>query len=257
MTVASLSIDELKQLAADVAGWRGWNLLQYRTRCAETPWNYFAVVEELLSGKESVLDMGSGDGRVLTALASKLRRGIGVDVSKDRVDRARLNLPIKLRMRVHFTRASSHAVPAPDGAFHVVLNRHAPLFPEEIDRVLAPGGIFATQQVGNQNVRAIRSAFSEARGPLPEMPDEVALPGTVRALSEAGYEVVRQDEYDVPLVFGDAASLLFWLQKVPLPQDFDIERDAETVLEILDRLSTPNGILTNEHRELLVVQKPG
>lgn len=256
MTVANYSVDEIKEIARTTAEWRGWDLLQYRVRRAETPWQYVSVVEDFLSGKESVLDMGCGDGRALAYLSKKLRRGIGVDVSKDAVDRARLSLPIKVRNRVHFTRASSHAVPAPNGAFHVVLNRHSPLFPEEVDRVLSPGGIFITQQIGNQHFRAIMDAFDEARGPLPRMPEEVGLTGTVAAFASADYEILRQDEYDVPFVFQDTASLVYRLQKDPIPQDFDIEKDADTVLNILDRLGTPNGILTNEHRELLIVRKP-
>ncbi len=250
------SVGEIKRLAALTADWRGWDLLQLKTRRAETPWQYADVVSEFLTGQESVLDMGCGDGRILASLADRFARGIGVDVSKERVQRARLALAMKLRMRVHFTRASAHAVPAPSEAFHAVLNRQASLFPEEIDRVLAPGGVFITQQVGKENTRAIIAAFAEARGPLPPWPEEMMLPRTFEVLSSRGYKVLRHQEYDIPYMFGDAASLLYWLQKIPVPQDFDIERDAETVLEILDRLGTPNGIVTNEHRELLIMRKP-
>ncbi len=250
------SIDDIKKLAAATAGWRGWDLLQYKTRRASIAWDLAAVAEEHLTGKESVLDMGCGNGRLLAELAANLKRGIGVDVSKTRIAYARLSLPMKLRMRVHFTRASAHAVPVPDGVIHIVLNRHSPLFPEEINRVLAPGGIFVTQQVGNQDARAVRAAFEESRGALQQVPDEVALPGTEIALGAAGFRLLRRDEYDVPFVLGDPASLLFWLRKTGFAQGIDIERDGNTVLDILDRLGTPSGIVTNEHRDLLVMQKP-
>lgn len=256
-TMTHYSIDEIKKLAVATAGWRGWDLLQSRTRRAPVPWEFRAVVRELLTGKESVLDMGCGYGRDLAALADSFTRGIGVDISKERIDEARLSLPMKLRMRVHFTRASAHAIPAPNGSFHAVINRHTALFPEEVDRVLAPGGVFVTQQVGSEDTRAIFATFNEARGPLPSWPEELLLPRTENVLTSLGYEVLRREEYDVPFLFGDAASLLYWLQMVPLPQDFDIETDADTVLDILDRLGTPQGIVTNEHRELLVMRKPG
>jgi SAM-dependent methyltransferase len=197
--------------------------------------------------------MGCGDGKVLASLADGFTRGIGVDISKERIADARLSLPMKLRMRVHFTRASAHAVPAPDASFSVVLDRQAPLFPDEIDRVLAPGGVFITQQVGPQNARAIYAAFEEARGPLPQWPGELLLPHTAEKLKSKGFTVIDRQEYDVPYIFENAESLLHWLQSVP--PDFDIDRDAATVLEVLDRLGTPHGIVTNEHRELLVMQK--
>ncbi len=248
------SAEQIKELAEATAGWRGWDLLRLNIRKAPTPWQLEDVSRELLTGKESVLDMGCGDGRVLASLADRYRRGIGVDVSKSRVDRARLSLPMKLRMRVHFTRASAHAVPAPGGTFHLVINRHAPLFPEEVDRVLAPGGVFMTQQVGNQDSRAVYATFGLERAYSP--PAEVMLPGTLNVLTEFDYRLLRHEAYDVPMVFGDIPSLLFWMQSVPVPHDFDAEQDAATVLEIIDRLGTPNGIVTNEHRELLVMQKP-
>jgi SAM-dependent methyltransferase len=252
-----LSINEIKSLANETAHWRGWDLLRYKYRRAATPWDYNDVVRGLLTGKESVLDMGCGDGKVLAGFARSFRRGIGVDVSKEQVDTARLSLPLKLRSHVHFTRASSHAVPAPDGAFHAVLNRHAVLFPKEIDRVLAAGGQFVTQQRGAEDTRAIVATFEEARGPLPCGPEEMGLHGAVTELVSLGYEVLRRDRYDVPFLFEDAASLLFWLQAVPVPLDFDIELDAQTVMEVLDRLGTPQGIVNNEHRELVVMRKPG
>jgi SAM-dependent methyltransferase len=252
----SLSIDRVKAIAAATSTWRGWDLLGVKTRRAPVPWQLTEVIAEYLSGLEVILDMGCGNGKLLAQLANGFTRGIGVDISKERIDEARLSLPIMLRTRIHFTRASSHKVPAPDAAFQVVLNRQAPLFPAEIDRLLAPGGYFITQQVGPENTRAIIAAFNEARWPLPPWPDEMLLPNTFTTLDTLGYRTLRSDEYDVPYVFADAESLIYWLQMVPVPQDFNIESDAETVLEILDRLTTPNGIVTNEHRQLLVMQKP-
>jgi SAM-dependent methyltransferase len=255
--MTAYSVDQIKEMAASVREWQGWDLARAKSRRAPVPWDYAEVVRAALGGRDMVLDMGCGDGKVLAGLADKFSRGVGIDTSRQRVHDARLSLPINLRMRVHFTRASAHAVPAPEHAFNVVLNRHAPLFAEEIDRVLTPGGVFITQQVGKNNTRAIYRAFEEARGPLPQWPHELSLAHTADVLSAKGYSTIDRREYDVPYVFGDAESLLYWLQTVPVPPDFDIERDAETVLEILDRLGTPHGIVTNEHRELLVMQKGG
>lgn len=250
------SIDELKVIAARTKLWRGWDLLGVKTRRAQVPWQFTKIAREHLNGRETVLDMGCGDGKVLAQLADNFIRGFGVDISKERIDDARHSLPIKLRNRVRFTRASSHKVPAPDAAFQVVLSRHAPLFPAEIHRVLASGGYFISQQIGPENTRAIVAAFTQARGPIASWPEEMLLPNTLQTLAALGYRTLRQDTYDVAYVFADVASLVYWLQKVPIPQDFDIDRDSETVLEILDRLGTPNGIVTNEHRQLLVMQKP-
>ena len=254
--VAVYSEEQVKSLAVKTARWRGWDLVQLRTRRAPVPWRMDEVASSVLTGRETVLDAGCGNGRLLALLAERFVRGIGIDVSRSRIERARLALPMKLRMRVHFTRGSAHAVPAPNETFQLVLSRHAPLFPEEIDRVLAPGGVLITQQIGDQNARAIHAVFDEARGPLPQEPFETSILRGFSALNDRGYKTLRKEQYDVPFVFADAASMLFWLQAVPVPGDFDIERDAATVGEILRRIATPNGIVTNEHRHLLVMQKP-
>jgi hypothetical protein len=55
--------------------------------------------------------------------------------------------------------------------------------------------------------------------------------------------------------FLDVESLLFWFQAIPMPEDFDIETHWRQVDHVITEFSTPQGIETNEHRELLIVQK--
>jgi hypothetical protein len=60
----------------------------------------------------------------------------------------------------------------------------------------------------------------------------------------------------VPYYFADAASLLFWMQAVGVPPDFDIERHGRAVDYLLTEYMTPRGVESNEHRELLIVRAP-
>lgn len=55
--------------------------------------------------------------------------------------------------------------------------------------------------------------------------------------------------------FKDVESLVFWLKAIPMPEDFDVERHYAQVERILADFTTPRGIESNEHRELLVVRK--
>ena len=47
----------------------------------------------------------------------------------------------------------------PKEYFNVVINRHAPVFPSQVDKVLKPGGYFITQQVGGENTANIHKIF--------------------------------------------------------------------------------------------------
>jgi hypothetical protein len=55
--------------------------------------------------------------------------------------------------------------------------------------------------------------------------------------------------------FLDVESLLFWFQAIPMPEDFDIQTYWRQVDRVIAEFGTPQGIETNEHRELLIVQR--
>ena len=57
-------------------------------------------------------------------------------------------------------------LPFRDGAFHLVVNRHEAFVAGEVARVLAPGGIFLTQQVDNANLDDLCGLLERDRVPL-------------------------------------------------------------------------------------------
>ena len=72
---------------------------------------------------------------------------------------------------------------------------------------------------------------------------------------EKGCHVVAQGEYDVKCWFQDLASFMFWLMAVPWPEDIELEQHWQNINRILETSTTNQGIETNEHRGLLIVQK--
>jgi len=136
------------------------------------------------------------------------------------------------------------------------------VYVEEIVRVLRSDGVFITQQVGGRNTQNIFSAFgwgSNGEYWSKYWRERSCLPQDVATLSEtfrqAGCTVIARAEYDVRYYFLDVASLVFWFKSVPLPEDFNIEKHWRQVAQIITEYRTPKGIETNEHRELLIVQK--
>jgi len=149
----------------------------------------------------------------------------------------------------------AEALRFPDAAFDVVLNRHAPVYVEEIVRVLRSDGVFMTQQVGRRNTQNILAAF----GWRPESYGEdwwQEMPTLVEQFQQNGCAIIARAEYDVRYRFRDIESLVFWLKSIPLPEDFNIENHWRQVAQIITEYRKPKGIETNEHRELLIVQKP-
>ncbi|HEY7910192.1 MAG TPA: class I SAM-dependent methyltransferase [Thermomicrobiales bacterium] len=250
--------DELRRLAAEVAPRRGWDFSRVRDDRDPVPWEYEEVVRRYLRPSDRVLDVGTGGGERFLALAPSFETGVGVDPDPEMVRTAQENTPAALAEKVSFVEGRAAALPAPDTSFDVVLNRHAPVNVAEVMRVLRPGGSFITQQVGAQNTFNITTLFGSGpgMGGAHIAPDQ-EIPALADAFQERGYAIISYGTYNVPYYFQDAASLLFWMQAVGVPPDFDIERHWQQVDYLLSEYATPRGTETNEHRELLIVRAPG
>lgn len=115
-----------------------------RVRRAE--WRWVSQHMDLLAARPSVLEIGCGTGALLRALAPRLERGVGLDVSSEMLVRARegcRDLP-----KLSFAQISGSQLPLPAASQDVVISflsfrylQWTAIWPE-ILRVLAPGGRF-------------------------------------------------------------------------------------------------------------------
>ena len=95
------------------------------------------ALDALIAPPASVLDLGTGTGRVARVVAERWpdAKVVGVDLSPGMIDEAR-----RIGGRVHYDVADASALPYDDGAFDLVtLSNMIPFF-DELARVTAPGG---------------------------------------------------------------------------------------------------------------------
>ncbi len=262
MTETFVTPEQLRRVAAAVGELHGWDFSRVRAARDPVPWNYAEVVRRFLQPESRVLDIGTGGGEKFLLLAGHADLAVGSDPDRAMIRTARENRPPELEGKVLFAVGRAQELPFVGGSFDVVLNRHAPVFVDEIVRVLRPGGLFITQQVGGRNTQSIFTAFGWdsndevwreywRREGLP--PQDVA--GLSWRFREAGCAVVARGVYDVGYSFLDLESLVFWLKSAPLPEEFDPGRHSHGVNRLLGGSRAPRGIATNEHRELLIVRK--
>ena len=247
-----MNYEDLNRIAESVGERSGWDFSRVQDERDPVPWDYAEVVRRYLHPEDRVLDIGTGGGELFLELAASFGRGVGIDFDLEMIRVARENAHDKPALHISFESMDARSLRFSDASFDVVLNRHAPTEVIEIVRVLRPGGVFITQQVGRRNAENISSVFGF--DPTVEWPEDfhdVHL--RARAFSEAGCDVVAHGEYDVGYRFLDVESLVFWLKAVPMP--FDPELDWRQVREIIARYGSPRGIGTNEHRELLIIRK--
>ena len=135
---------------------------------APVPWEYAEIVQRYLTPESHVLDVGTGGGEVFLKLAGYFGQGVGIDRKPHMIATALENRSSSLSDRVSFEVMDARNLLFSDSTFDVVLNRHAPIFIDEILRVLCPGGYFITQQVGGRNAQSIFDAFGWGSNELAE-----------------------------------------------------------------------------------------
>jgi len=249
-----VTLEQLKQISDSVGELVGWDFSRIRRQRAPVPWDYADVVRQYIAPADSVLDLGTGGAEIFLTLAPSFRKGIGTDINPEMIEQALRNKQALGITNVDFRVMDNSHLEFAEAEFEVVLNRHSDILASEVARVLRPHGYFITQQVACRNTMNILAAFGWTPASFGEgwyqSAGELAA-----AFKQYGCRVVAQAEYDVRYWFSDIESLVFWLKAVPLPEPFDVMKHWEGVNRILQEHSTPQGFETNEHRELLIVEK--
>jgi SAM-dependent methyltransferase len=246
--------EELNRIAASTGDLSGWDFSRVRDERAPVPWEYVDIARRTLTPADDVLDVGTGGGERFLTLAPHFRRGTGTDISPGMIRQARKNAEARGVDTVEWLVMDGHSLAFAGESFDAVLNRHCRVDAAETVRVLRRGGTFITQQVAHRNTLNILAAF----GWTPESFGEgwwQPVEGLAADFERLGCRIVARAEYDVRYWFLDVDSLLFWLRAVPLPEPFDLEAHWRGVRRIIEAYGTGRGIETNEHRELLIVEK--
>ena len=262
MDPETITASSLARVADEVGELRGWDFSRVRDAREPVPWEYMDVARRYLRPTDRVLDVGTGGGERFLQLAPSFGEGVGIDAFEPMVRTARANTPAALAGKIRFELMRDDALTFDDGAFDAVLCRHADAEPDQVARVLRPGGYFVNQGVGERNTQSVFDAFGWAsNGAMwrryaaeqgEPYHDTVA---RIAAFEAAGCRLVARGEYDVGYYFEDLVSLVFWLKAVPLPEEFDPARHWPAVRRLVREHWTERGVRTNEHRELLVVRK--
>ena len=249
-------------IALDVEAYWGAGFLQRRYQPGATSWSWSELARGDIGKANRMLDMGTGDGGVLRSLAplpaftvayeewlatlpaasTKLRSlGVHLVVCQGSDD----NLSgVRTRPRLPFR----------DGTFDVVLNRHEAFDASDVRRLLTPGGVFTTQQVGHREADSVRELLG-----LPPLVSPVRwdLSEAVRQVESAGLSVTGFGEETPPTRFTDIAALIGYVRTTPWSfPDWDVESMRSRLREVHGRCERAGPVNALTHRFWLTCHSP-
>jgi len=260
--VAELTYKKLKKIYNLVGERRGWDFSKIRGEKEEFPWDYGKVILKYLKPSDKVLDIGTGGGEFFINLAPNFSKGTGIDFDSEMIKTAKENLPENLKNKISFKIMGAEKLDFSEGSFDFVINRHAPIYPEEIDKVLRGRGYFITQQVGGNNSQNINDTFGwPSNGEYWEKfyknkgePSQ-AMENVIKRFISLNFELIHKENAKIKYWFKDIESLVFWLKSVPLPENLNLRKHWKKVARVVEKYSTPKGIQTIQHRQVMIVRK--
>ena len=237
----------------NIAYIHGWDFSHIDGRCMEAPlpWDYRQVIGEYLTPEMRLLDIDTGGGEFLLSLNHPFENTAATENFPPNVE---LCKEILLPLGIDFRPADGRGnLPFESDCFDIVINRHGDFNPAEIYRVLKPGGLFVTQQVGAENDRELVDLLC-GKLPLP-FPQQYA-DKAAKAFQEAGFKILRQEETFRSIRFADIGALVWFARVLPWEfPEFSVDTNIENLLKTQQILEEIGHIEGRIHRFLLVVQK--
>jgi SAM-dependent methyltransferase len=243
-------------IAEAQAHFAGWDFSYIIGREDQAPLRWSYVSEALLKVRKShaVLDMDTGGGEMFARLAPFPPMAYATEAYTPNVPIARELLePLGVQV-IALEEDEPRRLPFEDQTFDLILNRHGYYWAPEVYRILQPGGVFITQQVGDRNDIGIRELLG---APDASVNIEWAdLDEAVANLVAADFQIIKQIEDIYPQRFYDVGAIVYQLKAIPwqIP-DFSIERYFDRLKAIHEKIQHAGYVDVLEHRFFIIAEK--
>lgn len=238
----------------EIAHIHGWDFSHIDGRYMEGtdfPWDYRQMIREYLTPEKKLLDIDTGGAEFLLSLEHPYENTAATENYPPNVQ---LCEEMLLPLGINFRQADGKGeLPFEDDSFDVVINRHGDFNPREICRVLKPGGVFISQQVGAENDRElVQLLCGELPLPFPEQYADKA----AAAFQKEGFSILRKEECFSPIRFYDVGALTWFARVLPWEfTGFSVDTHIKNLVKAQHILENEGYIEGKTHRFLLVARK--
>jgi SAM-dependent methyltransferase len=236
--------------AVSVDGW-DFSWLDGRATEERPPWGYQRLMGERMARASVALDIQTGGGEVLAGVPRLAPTTVAVEAWP----------PNRRRAADHLLPRGAHVV-ADDGeppfplradTFDLVVSRHpVRAWWDEIARVLAPGGTYLSQEVGQRSGAELVEFFL---GPQPWADRN---PEAARAMAEAaGLEVVDLRTARLRTEFFDIGAVVYFLRKVIwMVPGFTVDAYRPRLRDLHGKITADGPFVAHTTRFLIEARKP-
>jgi len=233
----------------------GWDFSSFgdRWKTSDPAWDYPALARSRMLGIQSMLDLDTGGGELLASFAPFPPHTWATESYPPNISVARQNLePMGVQVISDYTDAS---IPLPSSSLDLALDRHGSYSEVELMRLLRPGGIFLTEQVGGQNCFRLNELLQDQ----PEFQYSYWTKELItRQLCQTDFELVDVQE-EFPLAeFADIGMLVFYMRIIPWQvAGFSVEKYRSKLYAIHKDMLAHGPLQVHDHRILVEARKPG
>lgn len=243
----------LKDAEAPFEGW-DFSLVSGTERMQTAPWgwSYASVILPYVRSATAMLDMGTGGGEFLAKLRPLPEATVATEGYQPNISVARARLE-PLGVTVCEIREDNQ-LPLEDERFDLIINRHEAYDPDEVLRVVKPGGSFITQQVGGaDDLDLNRLLGADDHNPYAHWTADYA----ARELQRHSWTIDDQREDFTFTRYFDVGAIVYYLKAIPWQiKDFTVESYRDALWGVHQRIQREGYVDVRNHRFLIMARKP-